>query len=279
MKKLLIVAGILTAFGTASAEVKIGGLVSYDFSKSSKTAYTVSPNSNSNINVGIAEKLGSGMGIKGYVELGVLGNGANAESNDVYLQVDSSVGSVKVGQVEAKNGIVGLGQGGAPVIGTDGTVLAGSSNLQSISYTTPSMYGLSFSVGNTRAIDNTGANKNAIGAAYTSGVFSAKVDRNQTTERVRASGAVTLKGVTLGAGVSRDELFKADSSVLGVSYTISGVSLGAAVSNGNGRGVEYGAQYALSKATSVNVAYATVENNSNVSSNVDTTRVRLSHAF
>ena len=279
MKKALVVAAILAAFGSAHAELKIGGKIAYDVTKADSSSMTVAPMSTSNINFSSTESLGSGVTVKAYAEIQPGGNGTNAEGNDMYLDFATPGGSVKLGQVEAGNGIMGLGLGGAPVIGLDGVVLGGKSNVQSVSYTTPSMGGFKLKLGNTRAIDNTGANKNSIGATYSAGPLSAAIDRNQTSERVRASAAVTVKGITLGAGVSRNELNVADSNVVGASYTIGAVTLGAAYSDGNGTGKEYGAQYALSKATSVQLALAQVKDNSTSGNNVDTYRVRVSHSF
>jgi predicted porin len=197
----------------------------------------------------------------------------------MYVDVATRVGSVRVGQIESANGIIGLGLGNAPVIGQDGVVLGAKSNVQSLSYTTPTVAGLAFKVSNTRAINNTGTNKNAFGATYTVGPVSSAVDYNQTTERVRASAKATVKGITVGAGVSRNELNVADSYVVGAAYTVGAVTVGAAYSDGNGTAKEVGAEYALSKRTAVQLAVAQVNSNTTVVNNTDTYRVRVSHSF
>ena len=279
MKKALVAVAILAALGTAHAQFKIGGKIAYDIKRSSNSSTTVSPMDTSNINFTATESIGNGITVKAYAEIQPGGNGTAAEGNDMYIDVATPVGSARVGQIEAANGIMGLGLGDAPVIGQDGVVLGAKSNVQSLSYTTPTVAGFAFKVSNTRAIDNTGVNKTAFGATYTVGPVSSAVDYNQTTERVRASAKVTVKGVTVGAGVSRNELNVVNSAVVGASYTIGAVTIGAAYSDGNGTAKEVGAEYALSKRTSVQLAVAQVNSNTTAANNTDTYRVRVSHSF
>lgn len=279
MKKALVAVVILAALGTAHAQFKIGGKIAYDIKRASNSSTTVSPMDTSNINFTATESIGNGITVRAYAEIQPGGNGTAAEGNDMYIDVATPVGSVKVGQIEAANGIIGLGLGDAPVMGQDGVVLGAKSNVQSVSYTTPAVSGFALKVSNTRAINNTGVNKTAFGATYTAGAISSAVDYNQTTERVRASAKVTVRGVTVGAGVSRNELSVANSYVMGASYTQGAVTVGAAYSDGNGTAKEYGAEYALSKRTSIQVAVAQVNSNTTAANNTDTYRVRVSHSF
>ena len=279
MKKALVAVVILAALGTAHAQFKIGGKIAYDIKRASNSSTTVSPMDTSNINFTATESIGNGITVRAYAEIQPGGNGTAAEGNDMYIDVATPVGSVKVGQIEAANGIIGLGLGDAPVMGQDGVVLGAKSNVQSVSYTTPAVSGFAFKVSNTRAINNTGVNKTAFGATYTAGAISSAVDYDQTTERVRASAKVTVRGVTVGAGVSRNELSVANSYVMGASYTQGAVTVGAAYSDGNGTAKEYGAEYALSKRTSIQVAVAQVNSNTTAANNTDTYRVRVSHSF
>jgi hypothetical protein len=55
--------------------------------------------------------------------------------------------------------------------------------------------------------------------------------------------------------------------------------VGAAYSDGNGTAKEYGAEYALSKRTAVQLAVAQVNSNKTAANNTDTYRVRVSHSF
>lgn len=279
MKKALVAVVILAALGTAHAQFKIGGKIAYDIKRASNSSTTVSPMDTSNINFTATESIGNGITVRAYAEIQPGGNGTAAEGNDMYIDVATPVGSVKVGQIEAANGIIGLGLGDAPVMGQDGVVLGAKSNVQSVSYTTPAVSGFALKVSNTRAINNTGVNKTAFGATYTAGAISSAVDYDQTTERVRASAKVTVRGVTVGAGVSRNELSVANSYVMGASYTQGAVTVGAAYSDGNGTAKEYGAEYALSKRTSIQVAVAQVNSNTTAANNTDTYRVRVSHSF
>jgi predicted porin len=250
MKKALVAVAILAALGTAHAQFKIGGKLAYDIKRADNSSTTMSPMDTSNINFTATESIGNGITVKAYAEIQPGGNGTATEGNDLYIDVATRVGSVKVGQVESANGIIGLGLGDAP-----------------------------FKVSNTRAINNTGTNKNSFGATYTVGPISSAVDYNQTTERVRASAKATVKGITVGAGVSRNELNVADSYVVGASYTMGAVTVGAAYSDGNGTAKEVGAEYALSKRTSVQLAVAQVNSNTTAANNTDTYRVRVSHSF
>jgi hypothetical protein len=279
MKKALVAVAILAALGTAHAQFKIGGKIAYDIKRADNSATTVSPMDTSNINFTATESVGNGITVRAYAEIQPGGNGTAAEGNDMYVDIATQVGSVRVGQIESANGIIGLGLGDAPVMGQDGVVLGAKSNVQSISYTTPAVSGLAFKVSNTRAINNTGTNKNVFGATYTVGAVSSAVDYNQSTERVRASAKVVVKGITVGAGVSRNELKVADSAVIGASYTVGAVTVGAAYSDGNGTAKEYGAEYALSKRTAVQLAVAQVNSNKTTANNTDTYRVRVSHSF
>lgn len=279
MKKALVAVVILAALGTAHAELKIGGKIAYDIKRASNSSTTVSPMDTSNINFTSTESIGNGITVKAYAEIQPGGNGTAAEGNDMYIDVATRVGSIKVGQIEAANGIIGLGLGNAPVMGQDGVVLGAKSNVQSVGYTTPTVSGFAFKVSNTRAINNTGVNKTAFGATYAVGAVSGAVDYNQTTERVRASAKATVRGVTVGAGVSRNELNVTNSYVVGTSYTWGAVTVGAAYSNGNGTAKEYGAEYALSKRTSIQLAMAQVNSNTTATNNTDTYRVRMSHSF
>jgi len=49
-------------------------------------------------------------------------------TEDATLVLDGAFGSVKVGEVETGNGIIGRGYAGGAFIGSDGSVLAGASN-------------------------------------------------------------------------------------------------------------------------------------------------------
>ena len=105
------------------------------------------------------------------------------------------------------------------------------------------------------------------------------VDYNEATKRVRASAMATVAGVTIGAGLSRNETSVADSWAVGASIPVGALTIGAAYSNGNGKASEVGASYALSKRTNVQLAYMDITNNSTSAVNVATTRVRLQHSF
>ena len=168
MKKALVAVAILAALGTAHAQLKIGGKIAYDIKRADNSSTTMSPMDTSNINFTATESIGNGITVKAYAEIQPGGNGTAAEGNDLYIDVATRVGSVRVGQVEAANGIIGLGLGNAPVMGQDGVVLGAKSNVQSLSYTTPAVSGLAFKVGTSRTINTTGVHKNSFGVFHES---------------------------------------------------------------------------------------------------------------
>lgn len=281
MKKTIIMAAIVGSLATAAqAEVVLGGQIQYDITDG---ATSTSGLSASEIVVTSKEDLGGGKSVT--ARLGIDGAGRNEtlSGTNATITLDTKAGSVMVGQIKLANGIVGLGLGGAPVMSADaddGIVLGGAVNKDIIKYTAPAFGGFKASVGGTRSVDATGDRGFTYGLEGKVSSVSTKLDYNDTSKRVRASASAKLGPVTVGAGVSVRETGKADSRVMGFSIPVgSTVTVGAARSSGNGTGTEFGAKYAFSKSTAVQVAYRKVEDNSTAAKNINTTQVRLTHAF
>ena len=281
MKKLLVIAAsaVVLLSTSAYADMTIGGAMRYDLSKAGDATAT-SGISKSEITFGASEDLGNGTTVTAKLGVNGLGRGETVAGTDATIGIAGAFGSVRVGQIEAGNGIIGRGLGGAPVIGADGTVLAGSVNLDSLKYSTPTMGGFTASIGASRRVDSTADYSYTASLSGAIAGVNAGIDYNETSKRVRVSASTELAGLTVGAGWSGNESTRADSSVFGVSMPLgSALTVGAARSIGDGTANEFGAKYALAKSTSIQIAYQDVQGNSTAANNVATTRVRLEYKF
>lgn len=278
MKKIVISALLLGLVSIAQADVGLSGTMRYDLTKVEGAALT-SGIAKSEIVVKATEDLGGGVTVTAQMGLDGAGRGETVAGTDASITIAGGFGSVTAGQVEAGNGIIGRGYAGAPVIGADGSVLAAKGNIDTIGYKTPAISGFTLGVSGSRAVDATTARSYTYSANGAVGPLDAGIDYNETTKRVRASAKMTVAGITVGAGWSGRETGKADSRAVGVSMPVGPLTVGATRSIGDGTANEFGASYALSKRTSVAVAYQTVSDNSTAATNVATSRVRLQHTF
>ena len=277
MKKILIAGAVMALFGVAQAQT-VSGTMRYDLTKKENAAATTGI-AKSEVVFKTTEDLGGGMSVAAQMGLNGNGRGETLAGTDASITIGGGFGSVTVGQVEAGNGIIDRAYAGAPVIGSDGSVLGAAANVDSIGYKTPAIGGLTFGVSGSRAVDATTARAYTTSVSGKVGPLDTGVDYNETTKRVRASAKVTVAGLTVGAGWSGRETGVADSKAFGVSTTLGALTVGAAYSDGNGTAKEFGASYALSKRTSVGYAYKTVADNTTSATNITTSRVRLQHKF
>ena len=277
MKKLVLTVALAACFGAAQAQT-VSGTIRYDLTKA-ENANATSGITKSELVVKAAEDLGGGLSLSAQIGLDGAGRGETLAGTDAFVSVKSRIGSVTVGQTEAGNGIIARGYAGAPVIGADGSVLAAKSNIDSIKYEAPAIAGFTASVSGSRAVDSTADYSYSLAVSGKVGPLDAGIDYNEASSRVRASASMAVAGLTVGAGYSGRETGVADSYALGVSMPIGVMTVGATYSNGNGTAKEVGVSYALSKRTSVAVAYRTVDGNSTDATNVATSRVRLQHTF
>ena len=279
MKKIAISAVLLALVGIAQAQVTVNGLLGYQVSKSGTT--TTYGFHDSIVGFTAKEDLGGGTSITANMGLnGVGGRGSAVTTEDATLVLDGAFGSVKVGEVETGNGIIGRGYAGGAFIGSDGSVLAGASNKQYAGYTTPAFGGFKLNINSTRAIAGTGDAAVAAGVSYDQGPVSAGYDYKETTKRQRLSASYNLGFTKVGAGYSFHETDVANSRVLSVTAPIgTAFGVGASIADGNGKATEFAATYALSKRTGFAVAYQDVKDNTDAAKNVGTTRIRLTHSF
>jgi Gram-negative porin len=94
------------------------------------------------------EDLGGGLKANASLALKLRGRGTQSsvvDGRDATIGLSGAFGSITAGAIEAGNGIMGLGQAGAPVIGLDGKVLDGAGNVDIVTYTFPALAnGLTF---------------------------------------------------------------------------------------------------------------------------------------
>jgi hypothetical protein len=277
MKKIFIAGALLAALGVAQAQTSVTGVINYDFTKQSG-AKMATGLADSEININTTEDLGA---VKVTASLGLNGAGRGEElsGTDAYIAILSPVGAVTVGQVEAANGLKANTFGMAPVMGADGIVLAAKSNIDMVKYTTPAIAGFTGSVSATRGVDSTGEHSYVAGLKGAVGPVKATADYTNTSKRVRVSGSMDLGMAQVGAGWSGNETGRKNSWTVASAVPVGPLTVGAAYSNGDGKAVELGTTYALSKRTGVSAAVRKVKDNSVESNNSTDYRVRVSHSF
>ena len=284
MKKIVISTLLMGLVGIASAQtVSLGGTIRYDVVDADGAATTAGV-SKSEITFRATEEIGKGIKVTAGLGLNGAGRGETVEGTDAFVAVATPVGELMVGQVEVANGIIGNSQDLAPVIGSEGVVLAATENKDVVKYTSPAVAGFKASLSATRALGANGASSSAdyaytVGVAGAVGPVTGKVDYTDGTERIRVSGSVNVMGVAVGAGWSGNEKNVKNSWSVGAAMPVGPLTVGAAYSEGNGKAKEVGAQYNLSKRTSVGVAYQDITENTVAANNISTTRVRLQHTF
>jgi hypothetical protein len=225
-----------------------------------------------------------------------------------------TVGSVAAGSGIASRGTAGApGEG----LDDNGEILDAEVNgVDLLQYTTPSFGGASVYVQVVDSIGNPGAggtettstvlSANAIGVNYSAGPISASVDTTsysahaaavttaaygQAEDRVRLSASYDLGVAKVGFGMQTKGYVLAENTqtVYGVSVPMGALTLGVAYGKNSTKikatglstdntGINWGANYALSKRTNVQLSYRVIDT---AASTTDTksTRVRLMHSF
>ena len=277
MKKILVAATVMALFGAVQAQT-VSGTMRYDMTKVEDTALATGI-AKSEIVFGASEDLGNGMSLTARMGLNGAASGETVAGTDATIAISGGFGTVTVGQLEIGNGIIDRAYAGAPVIGTDGTVLAAAADKDMIKYALPAIGGFTVAVSGTRDVDATTSHVYTLGLSGAVAGIDTGVDYTESTGRVRVSASAEVMGLTVGAGWSGRETDTADSRAVGVSMPIGALTVGATRSSGDGTANEFGASYALSKRTSVAYAYQTVSDNATSANNVYTSRVRLQHTF
>jgi hypothetical protein len=216
MKKTLIAMAAVAVAGVASAQVTLSGKLSFGYSDSysNKEASGTGANAKANDVAGFgvfdghftmsgSEDLGGGLSASASMEVLSRGRGTDISGRNASLTVSGGFGSVMMGAIEAGNGIMGLGQAGAPGIGLDGKVLSGPANVDIVKYTLPAMIdGVTLSVSMTDAPGSSTGRSSGYSQGYAAGLsfgaLSANVDytdyKNQAADAVAKNGNYWASG-------------------------------------------------------------------------------------
>jgi hypothetical protein len=326
MKKSLIALAVIAVSGTAFAQssVSLTGKLRFAYGEAKTAAGAKTTGigvTDGDWNIAAVEDLGGGLKAGANMALrlrgrdaatdgaaggasGVGQNGARPRDSSMYLT--GGFGTVTVGAIEAGNGILGLVTAGGPTfIGLDNNVqLAGASNVDLLSYRTPTMSGFSAvamlidSVGGGGAqATSTAQDATVIGLNYSAGALSAAIDQtsyglNSLTagadSRTRMSANYNLGVARIGAGYQTAKTtagIAKKETAFGVSVPMGAITLGAVYASsktdgvaGNNTGYDMSAQYALSKRTYVALQTQSIKT-AGVSGNNTNTRIQLAHSF
>jgi len=289
-----------------------------------------------------SEDLGQGMKATATMHVLSRGRDTSISGRDASITLSGGFGSVTVGAVEAGNGIIGLGGAGAPVYGMDGWsltcdgvkdfvaymteadgstlekarasnlsscgVIDGGSNVNILSYTSPSFNGITFTANMTDSTSAGGmedaskaADGKTVGVRYSAGPLAAALDTTRqsqnsatdltTKSRTRLSASYDLGVAKLGFGYQTRKSFEADAdtnkqTLVGVSVPMGAITLGmnyAIHKEGDikGTGTDLGAKYDLSKRTYVAFHYQNVKykfDGESLGKN-DKYRMQVAHSF
>jgi predicted porin len=313
MKKTLIALAVLAASGASFAQssVTLSGKLAFGYQKNA-AGLTAAGVTDGDLKVTATEDLGGGLKATAAAEFGNRGRDNANSARDASITVSGDFGSLMVGAIEAGNGIIGNGMGGAPVslnTGFDGLVLSGASNVDIIKLNLPTFSGftpsVSYTDGTSTATGSTGATSTGFGVTYAAGPLSANADitnfNNGTggvDSRTRVAAAYDLGVVKLGAGyqtvkytdnaTNKQTVFGFSAPVgalkVGASYATNNQAYGSAVTTatyGAKSAWVYAADYSLSKRTALNVSLSSTPKvgTSTASITESQYRVRLLHAF
>lgn len=242
---------------------------------------------------------------------GALTGVGSIDGRDSTVFLSGGFGEIRAGAVESANGIIGLASAGAPVIGQDSNVtLDGGTNVDWFAYYTPVMSGFRATVQISDSIGAPGAGglQNgsstqdgtmvglsyadgplAISADYTSFGQNAVAAASATDNRFRVSGSYDLGVAKLGLGYQSKEGVSANTDdqqyMVGVSVPLGTWTLGATyaardndTNSLDATGWEVGANYAFSKRTNLQIAYRSLEKDTDTKAATDL-RIRLMHSF
>jgi hypothetical protein len=154
MKKSLIALAALAAFGTAYAQstVVISGKLRYALESSETTTTSTIyrgegiARTDGDIVFTAVEDLGGGLKATANFAFQTGGRTAAAANRDGNLMLSGAFGTIAMGSIDAGNGIVALGSGGAPTAQNEVAILVDSGNNDYVRYTTPTISGFSVSL-------------------------------------------------------------------------------------------------------------------------------------
>jgi len=317
MKKTLVAMAVLAASGASFAQATLTGSYAFGYATTSSAAGAKSSGLGTDtaaMQLSASEDLGGGLKASARVSLGGMQRDGAGTGEDAYIQLDGSFGTIKMGTVEAGNGILGNGGAGAPGWMLDnGSVLTGGANIDTIGWTSADMGGLklkaSYSDKGTGATTGLGQGTNGaavsqpsmnVGVTYAAGALSAAADytswtrqgdaavtSNTNDHRVRISGSYNLGVAKIGAGYSNRKNTAGATdreTVMGVSAPMGAATVGATYDTRQTfagvktKGFTLGAQYDLSKRTNIGAGYYSWSTNGVAGDNTGF-RVLVGHSF
>ena len=323
MKKTLIALAVLVTAGTAFAQstVNLTGKLRFAYGQSTDAAGIRTTGigvTDGDWNIAVVEDLGGGL--KAGVNMALrlrgrdaatdpLSTGLGARPRDSSMYVTGGFGTVLVGAIDAGNGLLGLATAGGPnYIGLDNDKqLAGSTNIDLLQYTSPTISGFSVNVA---TFDNVGAggsqstaitqDGNLVGLKYANGPLSVSVDATKFglnavlaggVSRSRISANYDLGVARIGAGYQSSKNTggplapSKNETVLSVSAPFGAFQVGAVYATsksdgvaGNNTGFDLAVQYNLSKRTYV-AFQAQSTKGAGVTTSATNNRVQLAHSF
>jgi hypothetical protein len=309
MKKTLIALAVLAASGASFAQssVTLSGDVGFAFQTGLTAAAKAAgfDQSTGNVKLTISEDLGGGLKATAATQFDVRGRTTN-NAEDTTLTLSGGFGTVMIGTIEAGNGIIGRAWAGAPISLTNGydngVLLGGVANADLFAYSTPAMNGFVASVKRLDSVglsDTAGVNgslqANVLEASYSAGPLNAGIDYTKyegsnTNSRVRMSANYDLGVAVLGFGSEKTKNAER-MTTMGVKFPMGALTLGAVYAQrGDQKGTAIGANYALSKRTSLNFSQGTINSTAYTTYNADAVsttdyaqrsqyRLNLVHAF
>ena len=293
MKKTLIALAAVAVSTGAFAQATISGTIGAQMQKVDGSNGTYGLH-DADITFAASEDLGGGLTAAVNATISAeAGRGNDVAVEDVNVSLSGGFGTLRIGRIEAGNGIIGRGYAGAPVIGQDnGLILGAVANVNIISFASPRMSGVQFTASTTSGAGTHATSSETIGLNYAAGAISAFIDYNNVLKRTRMSASYDLGMAKVGAGYEQNKNGGAgDNYVLGVSAPLGAVTVGAAFSKNQkvassttaidgGAATEFGVSYALSKRTGLSAAYVNHNSAAEAATGAGYAyRMRLTHSF
>lgn len=272
MKKILLASALVALFGTAQADVTVGGSIAVSMQTTSTDSTKVLDLSDADINFGVSEDLGNGMKASASTSIsneGLRGNGVTA--NNTAMSLSGGFGSVSY--VNVLSGKAKLNAG----VSTEDDMsdfMGGYSTVNVFNITSPSIAG--FTVG----VEYAGDDATPLQVSGTPNVIG-KWSGHGATLYVENGGASKVIDVraTYDAGIAKvgARWTEADRKEVTVSAPVGPLTVGYHLArNGADKAQGVVASYALSKNTALSANYVTGTGNGFDGSNY---RVQLKTAF
>jgi hypothetical protein len=221
MKKTLIALAAVAVSSAAMAQVTLSGKFGTAYTSAETKAGVKTSGfqvTDGDLRVTATEDLGNG--VKATVAAEFTNRGRTASTGtgrDASLTLTTGFGVITAGAIEAANGIVGLGNGGAPTRGFDGNgVLDGGTNVDMVRFSLPVMTGLTAHIAVLDLVgdvDRKRTNINQLALTYSNGPLSIAADH--ADYKNTADTAEVIGSCNVAAGTSVEALANATATCTG----------------------------------------------------------------